>query len=527
MQKLCFALNLLLAGAFALARPTLHPYFDGLVCAGVIILFGGGWRGSAALLVLACGWASFVAGWPWLWLFLWAPLPWVWRGQGECKRWPWESLFLGWAFGWFCWPYVEGVSATSGWLLRGAVGLLFSVQFFALAAALRRTRQWPAPTALGSAAVVAFGVEWLRTNVLEWPFLMAALPGADSPLAQLAPWLGVAGISFLVYWLNFQWLPANGTEVSPQRRHRLSLQPVVAGVVLLVLLLLGERIERAVPTMPFPARVLVVQPCLAMSESGGTGPTRCDSLHEMTETVLLKVGAVDLVVWPEAMLAASQPALVPEVELDPYYPAAQRRKPDWTLQYLYRHADLERGTNFLIGGFLLDQGSAQNSALLVSREGELQRQDKTKLVPIGETLPGWLQGGRVQSWLRRLLGEVVAISPLDSGERVVPFTIQTRDKRRLRVQAVVCYEMFFPNLPHFRQERIDFFVHITNEDLLVFPPGFGQQQVWTWQYRAIETRAWQVACTNCGNSCVVDPRGRVLAAIPQGKGWLLVEKGLR
>ena len=68
--------------------------------------------------------------------------------------------------------------------------------------------------------------------------------------------------------------------------------------------------------------------------------------------------------------------------------------------------------------------------------------------------------------------------------------------------------MYFPWLPQYTRSReVDAIVHLTNETWTVDSHMISKFEDWTCQYRAIETRRWQLVCAMQGNSAVIDPSG--------------------
>jgi apolipoprotein N-acyltransferase len=79
--------------------------------------------------------------------------------------------------------------------------------------------------------------------------------------------------------------------------------------------------------------------------------------------------------------------------------------------------------------------------------------------------------------------------------------------------------MYFPWLPQYRRgDEADALVHLTNEGWTAAHPGLSQVENWVCQYRAIETRRWQLLCTTMGNSAVIDPRGEIRAVLRGERG---------
>jgi apolipoprotein N-acyltransferase len=152
-------------------------------------------------------------------------------------------------------------------------------------------------------------------------------------------------------------------------------------------------------------------------------------------------------------------------------------------------------------------GERYNSACLLRPDGTASRQDKVELVPLRETLPDWLD----YEWIRTKLVRATGVSaPFRSAQDFHLLGFNTQDGRGIRLALSICYEMYFPWLPQFHQQNTaDAVIHLTNESWCFQYPSYWPFETWACQYRAIETRSWQLVCTTMGNSAVIDPRGVV------------------
>ena len=96
----------------------------------------------------------------------------------------------------------------------------------------------------------------------------------------------------------------------------------------------------------------------------------------------------------------------------------------------------------------------------------------------------------------------------------------------MRMGVSICYEMHFPWLPQYEvQNRPDVIVHLNNESWYKEYPGQHGHGTWACQYRAIETRTWQLVCATWTRSAVIDPTGNVLQILPASPGVLRVTSG--
>lgn len=154
-----------------------------------------------------------------------------------------------------------------------------------------------------------------------------------------------------------------------------------------------------------------------------------------------------------------------------------------------------------------------NSALLFDGGRLVGRYDKHRLLPFSEALP--FEG--LLPWLRDLSprsGRFTAGSgyaPLRLGEHAIA--------------VFICYEDLFPG--HVRALArggdVELLVNLTNDSWF---EGTDEPRVHLAlaQLRAVEQRRYLVRATLTGKSAIIDPAGRVLGAVPEGRpGTLLAE----
>lgn len=203
-----------------------------------------------------------------------------------------------------------------------------------------------------------------------------------------------------------------------------------------------------------------------------------------------------LVVWPESVI----PALIQEIPgrmLDPIADAVR-----------------ESGTPLVFNAFwLTPSGGISNSLFLASPDASLQRYDKRHLVPFGEYVP---KGFR---WL-------VDALRIPMGDQ----TPGAADQRPLLTQSTViapmiCYEnLFGDELRAFWKRAKDPAetpgILLVSSNLGWFSPAVEHQHLQMSRMRAIETARPLVSASNNGLSAVIDPQGRVIAALGDGAGSL-------
>ncbi len=148
-----------------------------------------------------------------------------------------------------------------------------------------------------------------------------------------------------------------------------------------------------------------------------------------------------------------------------------------------------------------------NSLLAIDGAGRvLSAYDKRHLVPFGEYLPfaHWLE----PLGFRRLVTVPGSFSPGQSEAVMAAGAAGV-------VAPLICYEAIFPGQVTRRGQRPGWVLNVTNDGWFGTTGG-PQQHFAQARFRAIEEGLPLVRAANTGISAVVDPYGRVLAALPVG-----------
>ncbi|MFO0796173.1 MAG: apolipoprotein N-acyltransferase [Gemmataceae bacterium] len=156
-----------------------------------------------------------------------------------------------------------------------------------------------------------------------------------------------------------------------------------------------------------------------------------------------------------------------------------------------------------------------NSALLLTATGqEAGRYDKIHLVPFGEYVP--FRG--TFPWLQ-------AFTPYEGdyscrpGQRWTRF-VAVSGGRDFTFACLICYEDSDPSLARRYVERegtrpgVDFLVNLSNDGWFDGTEEH-EQHLAVCRFRAVECRRSVVRAVNMGISAVIDPDGRVVAALPK------------
>lgn len=377
------------------------------------------------------------------------------------------------------------------------LGLYFAL-FGSLVGAVRRL--WGRSVALLTAPFLCVAVELARTWITGFPWDLLGYTQVDnSYLSPLAAITGVMGLSLVVAAGNVLWLlwrPA---------------RPATAAGPLLAIVLVAVQIAgtlREEPLLPAQATAVLLQDNLSVgTEAAGpreSQPEMVRSFAALTAqpekadgTGRYLAGSLpqpDLLAWPEAPTSFADgdpnlraalgaiarahhaPLVVDAVGAPP--PAATGRP------------DAGAGSEYVSASFYLPDGSYAG------------RYDKMHLVPFGEYTPY----KQVFFFAGHLL----------DGLNFVPGT-----QRRLfsvnghRFGVFICYESIFGDeIRQFARDGAQVLVNLSDD-------GWYGDTSAPWEHldmarmRAIENRRWLLRDTNTGLTASIDPKGRIVAALPR------------
>jgi apolipoprotein N-acyltransferase len=351
--------------------------------------------------------------------------------------------------------------------------------------------------ALVSAPFLWVAVELARTRVTAFPWeLLGYAQTANVAITRMATLAGVYGLSFELVMVNSAFAAA--FLVDKTRRKRLLLAAFGAALAL-------QAGQWAVcpPLAATHRAALLVQPNIPIT-SAWTEDYFQSTLNDLTKLSLNVPGMnpgqqFAPIVWPES------PA--PFFTNDPRFrdpvSAVAKQSGSWVIagSIGIEPAMHNRG-----------RGSQMfNSAALVSPQGEwTARYDKVHLVPFGEYLP-FPQLFAFAGGLTKEVGEFqrgTSHDPLAAGNE--------------RLGTFICYESIFPN--EVRQSVLqgsDVLVNISN-DGWYGDSGAWSQHLQQTRMRAIENNRWLLSATNTGLTAVIDPWGRITAAVPRKQQTALV-----
>jgi apolipoprotein N-acyltransferase len=332
----------------------------------------------------------------------------------------------------------------------------------------------------GVASVVAFPASWV---LFEWmrgwiftgvPWLAIGYSQVDSPLAGFAPVLGVYGVSFATVLCTGLLVAALAGD-RPAR--------IACGAALAAVIGAGAALKAIAWTSPQgePIRVALVQ--------GNISQDLKFQAERYANTLaiyrrLIEASNANLIVLPETAIPRFLDAV------DPGY-----------LRDIARIA-VERDADVLVGVPIRDADGRYFNSVISLGVSPTQRYDKSHLVPFGEFVPPGLR------WMVRTLS--IPLSDFSSGPaNARPLAIAGQ-----LVAPNICWEDAFGEEIIRALPEATLLVNFSNVawfgDSLA--PG---QHLQIARMRAIEAGRTMLRATNTGVTAIIDPRGTVVASLPQ------------
>ncbi|MBV9482412.1 MAG: apolipoprotein N-acyltransferase [Acidobacteria bacterium] len=331
-------------------------------------------------------------------------------------------------------------------------------------------------------------LELVRTRLSGFPWNLLGTVEVDNvPLARIATFIGVYGISFEIMLVNAAIAAA---FVVPRDRRKALLVACVASVFVLEA---GRWLP--LPAEPADRTAYLVQGNIPILDSsrwtkeyfeGTLRDLGWISLHEPARALTMS-SAPNLIVWPES------PA--PFYSSDPFFRNAASQT-------------ALRSDAWLISGSVgienarispLKATEAFNSAVLVSPDGQwVSRYDKVHLVPFGEYVP-------FEKLLAFAGGLTKEVGDFRAGTSREPL-----DAGGVKLGVFICYESIFPDeVRQFARNGAQVFVNISNDGWYGDSGAYAQHLNQS-RMRAIENRRWLLLDTNTGVTASVDPEGRIV-----------------
>lgn len=390
-----------------------------------------------------------------------------------------------------------------GWLFLAAYVALYTAAFSAIISwGIRQTGL----SSLGATSlwtlgipVVWVGLEYLR-SVLLLGFPWNPLGGSqfrNLPAIQIAEWVGVYGVSFLVMVMNagialtiLRYFPHYRKGIRSYRPHPELF--IAAILVLLCVTQIGPALLRRHEIRRQDALIAVVQPNIAQTKkwSDEESARNMRDLDRLTRGVFAWPVVPDLIVWPETVIP--DPLQNWRLDVD--------RFESWTMVDRL----LTNGIPILAGAMLVNATPEythffNGSVLLHGSEGIVDVYAKQHLVPVGEYIPG----ESVIPILERLSPFGWSCTP---GRRPTVFSLRNRT---LLFSVLICFEDTVSDLARiFVLNGARILVNQTNDawfDGSLAPVQHLSHSV----LRGVENRVPVIRSANTGVSGFIDCTGRI------------------
>jgi apolipoprotein N-acyltransferase len=437
----------------------------------------------------------------WLQILAMATLAWLLSGNQSWRA----GALLGWLFGtaWLAgsvgWLFVAMhtygglpfmLAALAVFALSGLLAL-----FYAVAAALFVVLNGPGKTW----SALIFAALWLVAELARGTWLTgfgwggSGYAHVDGPLAGIAPWLGVYGLSAVAAWLAISLLQQLAPLTTQSRPHR-----IASLALLLALLALPALYQRFAPALSRPSGEL------SLTLLQGNIPQ--DEKFEPGSGVPLALR------WYAEQLQNSRSALIiaPETAI-PVLP--QDLPPDYWAALQQRFGSGQQAA--LIGTPLGDyqQGYTNSVIGLKPAQTRVWRYDKRHLVPFGEFIPPFFK------WFTAMMK--IPLGDFNLGDaRQAPFEWQGQ-----KLATNICYEDLFSEELAVQfinpAQAPNVFINISN--LAWFGDGLAiDQHLQISRLRALEFERPFVLATNTGATAIVDHHGQVISQLARGRRAVLV-----
>ncbi|ABM61665.1 apolipoprotein N-acyltransferase [Halorhodospira halophila] len=322
-------------------------------------------------------------------------------------------------------------------------------------------------------------VEWLRTWLFTgFPWLFVGYAALDTPLAGLAPVIGVLGLSALLVLLAgaAAWL-----VVAPGWRRAASVAALLVAAVAA-----GVAADRPwTEAHGEPVRAALLQG--NFSQDLKWDPAELQRIQTRYAELTAEHPEADLVIWPETAIPRRFDAVQPYLE----QVAEQVRETGGTLVLGIPYQE-----------WAPDGSQLHNSVAVLGEERDVYH--KRHLVPYGEYVPFRDLFGRSLDFLGAPMADY------SRGPRPEPLAVDNR----LRLGATICYEVAYPVAVRRTAGEVDLLVNVSND------AWFGDslaphQHLQKARMRAAESGRWMLRATNTGITAVIGPDGEVVERRPQ------------
>lgn len=326
--------------------------------------------------------------------------------------------------------------------------------------------------------------EWIRSWILSgFPWLLLGHSAVSSPLAGMAPIVGVYGLSFLLTLASGLLLIASLPQLSCGTTNKLSWQKSnIAGFSLLLLIALCYSSNQLHwgSDHGAPLRTSLVQGNIPQNMRWD--PTQVSNILERYQDLSAGLWSSRLIVWPEAAIP-----LTPTQGSVFYHNLDQRA--------------LSHQSTVLFGLPIEQHNTYYNGVMTLGANQGVYT--KRHLVPFGEYVP-------FENQLRGLIGFFnLPMSSFLAGKLVQPLL----QVEHIPIGSFICYEVAYNTLLRQDVPQAELLVTVSDDD------WFGRslapwQHLQIAQFQAAASARPMIFASNSGSSAFIDAQGQIEVSLP-------------
>jgi len=406
-------------------------------------------------------------------------------------------------------------AGTAPWLALGLFEALYIVVFGLLARTVMVRRGLCASSGIVVSALWV-AIEALRSSV-PWgglPWGASAFALADSPLLHLAPWVGIAGLGFVVALLGQLLLFGSLAVLGRRRRGFTGFWGVwpfaIAVAAVLATVVVPHPMNRAPaerPTMTIAGvqgSMSEIDP-VSYTMPDDVFPNHLEVTHQVTERAAENGSSLDLVVWPEDSTG-----------WDP-------RQDPWLAGQLTAAAE-EADAPVLVGTQVqVGEDARLNQSVLFTPEHTTPyAYSKRHPVPFGEYIP-------MRELFSRLSDKTDLVS-LDMlpGQEVGVMDLDALEQGEGRVGILICFEIAYDSLVHDVVDDGAEVIVVQSNNALFGDSHEAIQQLAQARVMAVMSGRSVVHVSTIGQSAIFSPTGRRIDFVDHWEqGALLADVPLR
>ncbi|MFT3742051.1 MAG: apolipoprotein N-acyltransferase [Gammaproteobacteria bacterium] len=344
------------------------------------------------------------------------------------------------------------------------------------------------PKPLASQSLLVFPTLWVITEGLRtwlltgFPWLLLGNTQLYSPLAGLAPIIGVYGVSWVTAFVSALLLLC--------WRQRQKFSQVLGCILILVVVgVTSAQLKKIQWTKPAGATVQVSLVQGNIPQTLKWQPTQAQASLDLYQKLTLALPNQRIIVWPEAAITFW---------------------PDQITDFLAKFNRMlkDKHSTVLTGIPYMQKDQAYNALLAIGNGQGVYL--KRHLVPFGEFIP--FRGLLV--WLKDYVQ--IPMSDFASGPKHQPPIIANH----IPIASFICYEIAYPWLVAQTAKQSQLLVTISDDS------WFGKslasaQHVEIAQMRALETGRYLLMSTNDALTAIINPQGHVSSFAPPYETYVL------